>query len=217
VLVLALSGTVFLFKPQVDRWEERDFRGFPAANVVSPADQVESALAAFPGSRFHSYRLPGQADHAALIHLALPGDGGMRDVFVSPQGAVLGSFNASTRVIEVARRIHGQLLMGRAGSWLVELVACWALVMVITGLYLWWPRGRGPAGVLWPRRRTLLRDLHAVAGFWISAFVLVLLVTGLPWTDVWGRAFQSVRDSAGWVKGAPSWSITGPAAAAPQA
>src|SRR5690606_5659326 len=52
---------------------------------------------------------------------------------------------------------------------------------------------------------------------WISAFVLVLLVTGLPWTDVWGRAFQTVRDSAGWVKGAPSWSINGSAAAAPQA
>src|SRR5690606_34575635 len=58
---------------------------------------------------------------------------------------------------------------------------------------------------------------HAVAGFWISAFVMVLLVTGLPWTDVWGRAFQTVRDSAGWVKGAPSWNIAGSAAAAPQA
>ena len=34
VLVLALSGSVFLFKPQIDRWEERAFQGLPtAANV----------------------------------------------------------------------------------------------------------------------------------------------------------------------------------------
>ncbi len=26
VIVLATSGTVFLFKPQIDRWEERAFR-----------------------------------------------------------------------------------------------------------------------------------------------------------------------------------------------
>src|SRR5690606_1012070 len=116
VFVLAVSGTVFLFKPQVERWEERDFRALPTADVVSPTQQVEAALEAFPGARFHSYRLPEQAGHAPLIHLALPEGGGMRDVFVSPQGEVLGSLNANTRIVEVARRIHGQLLMGRGGS-----------------------------------------------------------------------------------------------------
>jgi uncharacterized iron-regulated membrane protein len=81
--------------------------------------------------------------------------------------------------------------------------------MITTGLYLWWPRGRGAAGVLWPRRGSMLRDLHAVTGFWISGFVLVLLLTGLPWADVWGRAFQAVRQEMGWIHGAPEWSIGG--------
>jgi uncharacterized iron-regulated membrane protein len=83
--------------------------------------------------------------------------------------------------------------------------------MVVTGLYLWWPRGRGAAGVLWPRRRSLLRDLHAVTGFWVAGFVLVLLLTGLPWTDVWGNAFGLVRAEMGWVKGVPQWSTSGAA------
>ncbi len=139
----------------------------------------------------------------------------MRDVFVSPQGAVLGSFDTSTRIVEIARSIHGQLLLGKRGSWLVELAACWAIVMVVTGLYLWWPRGRGAAGVIWPRRRSLLRDLHAVTGFWVAGFALVLLLTGLPWTDVWGNAFAAVRAEMGWVKGVPQWNISGDAPAMP--
>jgi uncharacterized iron-regulated membrane protein len=129
----------------------------------------------------------------------------MRDVFVAPDGSVVGSLDSGWRIAEVARRIHGQLLLGQRGSWVVELVACWAIVMIITGLYLWWPRGRGAAGVLWPRPRALLRDLHAVSGFWVAAFALILLLTGLPWTTGWGNAFGAVRAQMGWVKGAPQW------------
>lgn len=217
VLVLALSGTAFLFKPQLDRWEERAFTGPTAAASASPRHQAEAALAAFPGARFHSYRLPRQAGDPAMVHLALPQGGAMRDVFVSPQGEVLGSLDPATRIVEIARRLHGQLLLGQRGSWLVELAACWAIVMVITGLYLWWPRGRSVAGVLWPRRRSLLRDLHAVTGFWVAAFALVLLLTGLPWTDVWGNAFRMVRDEMGWVKGEPQWSTSGEAPSMPAA
>ena len=209
VLVLALSGSVFLFKPQVDRWEERAFQGLPNAGEVLPSAQVAAALAAFPGASFHSFRLPQHEGDAAMVHLALADQVSMRDVFVSPQGEVLGNLDPDTRVIAVVRRIHGQLLLGPRGSWLVELAASWAIVMIVSGLYLWWPRGSGPAGVLWPRRRSLLRDMHAVTGFWVAGFALVLLVTGLPWTGAWGGAFTAVRTQMGWVKGAPQWSIGG--------
>ncbi len=214
VLILALSGMVFLFKPQIDRWEERAFSGPATATATAtPQQQVTAALAAYPGSQFHSYRLPPAEGDAALVHLAMP-DGGMRDVFVSPQGVLLGSLDAGTRVVEIARRVHGQLLIGRGGSLVVELAACWAIVMILSGLYLWWPRGRRFAGVLWPRRRMLLRDLHAVGGFWVSSLALVLLLTGLPWTDTWGAALQGVRQQMGWVAGPPQWSTGAPATAA---
>jgi uncharacterized iron-regulated membrane protein len=90
--------------------------------------------------------------------------------------------------------------------------------MIVTGLFLWWPRGRGPAGVVWPRlgqgKRVFWRDLHAVTGFWVAGLALVLLVTGLPWATAWGSAFKSVREDMGWVKGAQDWTIGGEAAGA---
>lgn len=215
IVVLACTGAVYLFKPQIDAWEERAFTGMPDKGSVSPEIQIDAALSAFPGSTIHSYRLPAREGDAALIHLALPQNIGMRDVFVSPQGIVMGSLGSETRIAQIAHDVHGQLLMGRRGSWLVELAASWAIVLIVSGLYLWWPRGRALAGVVWPRLsaggRTALRDLHAVTGFWVSGLALVLLVTGLPWADVWGSAFRAVRIELGLVKGQQAWTVGGKA------
>ena len=213
VLFLAVTGATFLFKPQLDRWEERAFTGFPTAGTVSPGDQAKAALAAYPGARFHSYRLPRDESEAALVHLALPPGKAMLDVFVSPQGKVVGVLDSRSRITQVVQDLHGTLLLGHRGSWLVELAASWAIVMILTGLYLWWPAGRGMAGVLWPRlgrgSRALWRDLHAVTGFWVSSLALVLLITGLPWADAWGSMFKAVRTELGWVKGKQDWTIGG--------
>jgi uncharacterized iron-regulated membrane protein len=206
VLFLSVTGAAYLFKPQIDRWEERGFRDLPVETAVSPVAQVQAAMRQFPGTTFDAYRLPEHANDAAMIHLALPG-GAMRDVFVSPGGRVLGSLDPDRRITPVIADIHGNLLLGKPGDWLVELAASWAIVMIVTGIYLWWPRHRGLAGVVWPRRRRGLRDLHAVTGFWVAGLALVMLASGLPWAGAWGSAFKAVRDELGWVKGAPDWRI----------
>ncbi|MDE2403701.1 MAG: PepSY domain-containing protein [Sphingomonadales bacterium] len=212
VIVLSLSGALYLFKPQVERWEERAFHNLPTAGAVAPSAQVAAALAAHPGTRLAFYRLPERAGDAAMVHLALPGHR-MRDVFVSPQGRVLGALDPETRVIAWDRRLHGQLLFDRSGSILVELLASWTIVLILSGLALWWPRGGGPAGVVWPRLgrrgRPLWRDLHAVTGFWVSALALVLLFTGLPWAQSWGSAFKLARGELGLMQGPQDWTIGG--------
>ncbi len=213
VLILAATGGIYLFKPQVERWEERAYQGLAMTGAVSPSAQREAALAVFPDAQFTSYRLPELRGDAAMVELALAGDKGTRQVFVSPEGKVLGAMDPDWRPMEIAHDIHGELLIGKWGAWVVELAASWAIVMIVTGLYLWWPRGAGLGGVLWPRLglrgRLLWRDLHAVTGFWVSVFALVLLLSGLPWTSVWSGAFDMVRQEMGWVKGDKGWSATG--------
>jgi uncharacterized iron-regulated membrane protein len=212
IIILSLTGAVYLFKPQIDRWEESAFQSTPTAQAVSPNVQLGAALAAFPAAQFHSYRLPERAGDAAMIHLGLA-DGTMRDVFVSSGGRVTGSLSQNDRWIEFVREIHGELLAGKWGAYLVELAGCWAIVMILSGLYLWWPNGRGMAGVVWPRlyggKQLFWRDLHAVTGFWVSGFALVLLVTALPWAGVWGDAFKMARTELGLVQDRPDWKIGG--------
>ncbi len=215
ILILSVTGAIYLFKPQIEAWEEAAFRDLTTAAAVAPSQQIDAALAVFPDARFDSYRLPQAPGDAALVHLALPGGQAMRDVFVSPYGQVIGSLDPDTRIAEFVSRVHSTVLLGKAGSWAVELAASWAIVMILSGLYLWMPRreagGRGLAGVVWPRlrlgKRAFWRDVHAVTGFWVSGLALLLLITGMPWAGVWGDAFKTVRAQAGWVQGKQDWKI----------
>ncbi|HJR56739.1 MAG TPA: PepSY domain-containing protein [Rhizomicrobium sp.] len=208
VLILSFTGAVYLFKPQIDRWEERAFHNPGSQGLVWADRQRDAALAAYPASRFLSYRLPQSRGDAAMVRLALA-DGGTREVFVSPQGQVLGALDTRARISSIVSVIHGTLLLGQWGDWLVELAASWTIVLILTGLYLWWPRPFAFAGTFWPRLslkgRPLLKDIHRVTGFWVAGFVLMMLASGLPWAGAWGGAFKWVRAELGLVQGAQDW------------
>lgn len=90
------------------------------------------------------------------------------------------------------------------GDVLLEIFACWALVLVASGLYLWWPRrsraagGRADKALLVPRLakkgRAKWRDLHAIGGMLLAAGTLFVLVTGMFWSAYWGASFGSVAN-----------------------
>src|SRR5690606_37579922 len=122
ILILAATGAIYLFKPQIDRWEEGAFRGLSTQDAVSADAQLDAAMAAYPGSRFNHYRLPENSGDAAMLQLALP-SGELAEVYVSPQGEVLGTLDPEARISATVSRVHGTLLLGDWGDALVELVA----------------------------------------------------------------------------------------------
>jgi uncharacterized iron-regulated membrane protein len=213
VIILAITGSIYVFKPQIDAFADRAVDSLPiTGRRASGEQQVAAALASMPGSRLFVYEVPREPDDAVRVHLYAP-DGTGRIVYVQPETlAILKTVPHTARLTEIVRMIHADLMAGRTGALVLELAASWAIVMLITGLYLWWPRDtRGLAGVAWPRfnqgRRIFWRDLHAVTGIWVSALALFLLITALPWTTVAGNALLKVR---GWVAPAPTdWTLGG--------
>ena len=118
ILLLSVTGAIYLFKPQIDRWEESRYNIASSAQTVSPNAQLGVAIAAFPGAQFHSYRLPESPGGAAMVHIALADGRTMRDVFVSPQGKLLGSRDPEATISSTVSRIHGSLLIGKlAAGW----------------------------------------------------------------------------------------------------
>ena len=199
IIILAISGSLYLFKPQVEGWLDRPYDHLAFAGAPASADaQIAAALAAVPGGTLKSYEVRHDLHDAARVAVRAKGETVV--VYVHPQTlAILQKVKDKDRPMEVIKTVHGELLMGDRGSNIVELTASWAIVMVVSGLYLWWPRqAQGLAGLVWPRvnrgKKLFWRDLHAVTGVWISSLALFLLLTGLPWASVWGEGFKRVRD-----------------------
>lgn len=196
-LWLSVTVTIFLFHPQIQRWIDRPYDHLSIHQRATANAQVQAALAAVPGITLDSYELPHSGTSAAQVLV----DKGAEQyrVYVHPETlAILRVDNEDHRVDVFTSRLHGELLMGKFGSWIVELAGSWAVVMILTGLFLWWPANmKGLGGILYPRlgqgKRGFWKDIHSVTGIYVSFFALFLLLTGLPWAKSWGGYLKAIR------------------------
>ncbi|WP_426150326.1 PepSY-associated TM helix domain-containing protein [Pseudomonas sp. DC3000-4b1] len=196
MIILAVTGIIYLFKPQLDPLLYPQLMRVQAQAQPLPADALLAQVRdAYPHASIDQYLPPATVDSSAQFILAQ--DGRSLSLFLDPySGALLGTQDAFYNLQAMARALHGELLIGKVGDAIVELAAGWGVVLVISGLYLWWPRGKGTGGVLWPRLasrgRLFWRDLHAVVGFWGSLGLLFMLLTGMTWTGIWGKQYAEL-------------------------
>ncbi|WP_095078210.1 PepSY domain-containing protein [Pseudomonas sp. Irchel s3h17] len=196
MVMLALTGIIYLFKPQLDPLMYGSLMNVPAGHHSLSADTLLNRVqSAYPQGQVTQYLPPINAERSAQF--VVKNAGSELNVFVDPyQGDVLGEQDAKNNLQAIARAIHGELMIGTVGDRLIEMAAGWGIVLVVSGVFLWWPRGKGGAGILWPRLsskgRVLWRDLHAVTGFWGAALLLVMLLSGMTWTGFWGAKYAEV-------------------------
>lgn len=199
---LSITGCIYLFKPQIETWLDRPYDHLQGTLARASAEaQVRAAMAAVPGSFLHDYELPQRPDSAVRVIVGKASE--EYRVYVHPGSLqILNIANEDKRPMRVLFWMHGELLSGEKGSMIVELAASWTITMLLTGLFLWFPRQSWSlAGTLYPRLRQggrlFWRDLHSVTGLWVSCFALFLLFTGLPWAKNWGGYLRKVRTATG--------------------
>jgi uncharacterized iron-regulated membrane protein len=193
LIILAVTGAAYLFKDEIDNFVYRDFKQVEVQSVerAAPSTLIDAALAAYPGNAV-KYQPPADPESAAEITVKTAGE--KFSVFVNPySGQVLGDIPDKGSVMEVVRQLHSLAWFGPVANGIIEIVGGWAILLVGTGIYLWWPRkreGGAEGGVVTVRgnrrQRVFWRDLHAVTGIFVGAFIVFLAVTGMPWSVVWG-------------------------------
>ncbi len=211
MLSLAVTGILFAWNPQMERAFLSDTLVPSGPAQVSLAGQVEAVRQEHPDAMIISVE-PGDAETntGVLISpggIAPEGFGGPPDgqtVYVDEaSGAITGTLTESDRPAQVIREWHSSWGLGQPAESLTELAGSWLLVAIITGLYLWWPRTRAAwrrtRGTWLPRisgrgtRRW--RELHTSIGLWMTPVLLVLVITGLTWTEYAGDNIRVLRDA----------------------
>lgn len=196
LIVVAATGALYIFK------DELEAVLYPGVTYVKPTTErasYEQQLAAARAAVPPTYRIGLMqvfTNPKRATSLAMAGDK-FQYGYVDPyRGHYLGSIE-SGGFFDIVLHLHRNLFLGTMGRIVVELTTCWSVVLAATGVYLWWPRKANQVWGVWlPRLRRkpymVLRDLHTISGMYVAIVAIVIALTGLIYTYIWGSGFQYV-------------------------
>ncbi|GAA4457428.1 PepSY-associated TM helix domain-containing protein [Nibrella saemangeumensis] len=192
VFVISITGCLYAFQEEIQnltqpyRFVEPQQRAFmPPSALKAIAEQQ------LPDKHLHAV-MYGKKDQAAQVIFYQFEPTYYYIVYLNPYtGAVQGVKDVEADFFRIVLMGHFYLWLPPAiGQPVVASATLIFLVMLITGLVLWWPKNRHTA-----RQRFTLKwnaswrrtnyDLHNVLGFYATWVVIVLALTGLVWGFQW--------------------------------
>jgi uncharacterized iron-regulated membrane protein len=198
ILIMSVTGVALTYEKQVVEWADRQAWAAPADASASRHLAPETLLASASASNgAPAIAITVRADAAAPATVTLEGN---RAVLVDPySGRVIGEPPAAIRsffrtmtawhryiALEGASRATGKFVTGVANLGF--------LFLVISGLYLWFPRTWSWAqfrNILWFRTgiTSKARDFnwHNTIGFWSCVPLAIIVAGAVPISFSWGN------------------------------
>lgn len=209
LFVVCLTGVLFVFHDEVNDLVNRDksYVVVPEKPLrVSPDSILANFAMQYPKTNASLYTEFADPRKASKIMCFTKGHKthsmlGMGTAYANPYtGEILGLDN-TYGIFRLLAGIHTSLLLGKTGTYLVEISTVIFLIELITGLIWWWPKKwtkstrKKSFSIKWSASwKRINIDLHNVLGFYALPLALVLTVTGLvlsykPVKDVVFSAF----------------------------
>ena len=179
LILIAVSGAATVFEQRIA--ETAVVHVAPGGQLLSLDVLAARAVAAAGGGQVAAISLGRAPDQA--FGFQVDRDTVEQDLLLNPySGAVLGAAPPPTRLILIASRLHQfhtSLLAGSTGRLVVGFATIGALILVLSGLFLWWREKlwRIHWSASWKR---IVFDLHHTFG--AAAAIILLIITG---TGVW--------------------------------
>lgn len=179
-VVLAVSGSLLGFQEQIDRaLHFRLYDVMPAPQYLPLSEILSSVRKAFPSDDVVAVTMPVSPRDAWSI--ALPSGIASIDPYT---GKVLGLRQRGTALVGVISQIHVSLACGHIGRTAVRWIDFAALVLLLSGIQLWWPvrrigiRRRLASGRQASATRRFWGDVHNSAGALSFVILMILVATG---------------------------------------
>ncbi|RZI41634.1 PepSY domain-containing protein [Herbaspirillum sp. HC18] len=181
--LVALAGAILVVAPPLDRlMNPQLFKAAPvAADSVPPTlESIREQLSAkFGGKTSFTLRPPREPGQTLwVIVRGAPWSG---TVYLnSATGAEQGRRGEYEGFVNVLFKFHSALLLQDAGKAILAWIALVYLVLLISGLVLWWPR-RWPPVLKIELRKGVLRglfDLHRTGGAVLGLLIAMSVATG---------------------------------------
>ena len=208
--LLGVTGSILVFEHGIDRLLNPELAvSTPGAGRVSP-DAIVAGVESLYGVRPYYLEAPTEGG-PYVAFVAPPGASGIRAIPVDPaNGRMLTDREWGGYLTSFVRELHTNLFLGAAGTYTVTAVAVLALVSILTGVYLWWPRAgmlRRALTINWRRHApTLNFEIHRLSGFYLGIALFVISLSGvyLAMPEPVTAAVGAVSDTSPWPAEVPS-------------
>lgn len=197
VLIVALSGSLLVFEDELEHIFQPSLYYVQVpqqAEKISTDILAEKVQQAYPDFKANYIIVEPEANRTVLFSQrkgkAGKGNGKVMLIAVNPYtGQIIKAVDEKGRFFAVVLRLHRYLCMGDTGKIITGISCSIFTILIITGLVLWWPKRNNRKqrfSVKWNASfKRLNWDLHAIFGFYINIFVLMISLTGLVWSYKW--------------------------------
>lgn len=194
VFIVALTGSVLVFEEELEPVIYPKFHVVeaPKGEPPLPLDNLRAAVAnAYPKQRIARIEIEPHADRTVIFGLVKGKK--EKDVFsvaVNPYTAeITDTRRENESFFHIVLQLHRYLCLEDTGKAITGVACVMFIVIMITGLVLWWPNRKQTKQRLtikWNAKfKRLNWDLHAVFGFYILPFTFLIALTGLVWSYKW--------------------------------
>lgn len=206
IFIVAITGAIYVFSDDIIQLTEASFRTVKVEDKPQLSASQLVAIAHEERARFlgdkkvpewnwqslYRYGANDQAAEFSSRHYKDPDQ--YVDIFINPyNGKVIYTRDTYAYPFwDIVVNLHTSLLLGDFGTYVVEFSTLFLLVMLITGMILWFPKSRKglkqrftikwKPTFKWKRKNY---DLHNILGFYASWIVLFMIITGLAWSFTW--------------------------------
>lgn len=193
VFILAITGCIYAFQVEIsDLTQPYRFVEEQKAEFLPPTQLQKIAENALPEKLVHAVLYAGHSNAAEVIFFNPEPEYYYYTVYVNPyDGKVLKVKNMKADFFRFILDGHFYLwLPPEIGQPVVASFTLVFLVMMISGIILWWPKNKGAKKqrftIKWSARwRRKNYDLHNVMGFYAMWIIIILAITGLVWGFQW--------------------------------
>jgi uncharacterized iron-regulated membrane protein len=194
VLIVAGTGILLVFEDELDEWANHDFYFVPVPQNAQrlPVDSLyHTAVAYDPEIKVTRIYIETQEPDRSVIFMAKKNKKYTWHIAVDPYtGKLIGAREFNKRFFGVVLNLHRHLCMNEVGLVITGASCLIFVVMIITGIVLWWPKRwrilKQRTRIAWSSKwKRLNWDLHAVGGFYVHLVLLAISLTGLTWAYDW--------------------------------
>ena len=200
IMTTCLTGALLVFEKEITELVRHDSYTIPVRKTQSLSLQslLERVARETPDSvQITSVTIPSDFRRAYTVGLSKPRRAG---VLVDPYTGKIVGQSGRLPFFTTVRELHRWLLDSMKpdskgifwGRIIVGTSTLLFVFILLTGLFLWWPKklkgiGKRLKISLRHGRQRLFTDLHTVGGVYVFVLLLAMAMTGLTWSFEWYR------------------------------